>query len=67
MADVVRRLKSLSRYCDQLSGDLLDPGMRKRFSEAARYFQHQADALLDADGADDPSFAARPFPPREDP
>ena len=48
MADVVRRLRSLSRYCDQLAGDLLDPGMRKQLYQAARYFEQQADVLEEA-------------------
>ena len=67
MADVVRKLRSLSRYCDQLAGDLLDAGMKKRLSEAARYFEQQADVLEEAKGEDDPGFAARPFPRRERP
>ena len=64
MQDVVKRLRSLSRYCDQLAGVLLDRGMRDRLSEAARYFDQQAEALRAESQQDDPGFAASPFPPR---
>ena len=45
MSQLVRRLRSLSHYCDQLGRDLLDRGMKKRFDEAARYFAEQADVI----------------------
>ena len=67
MRDVVNRLGSLSRYCDHLSRGLLDRGMAKRLSDAARYFEQQADALQAESNEDDPGFAASPFPPRRHP
>ena len=45
MSDAARRLRSLSHYCEHLARDLLDPGMKKRFSDAAHYFAEQADVI----------------------
>ena len=45
MLDVVQRLRSISQYCDLLASDLLDPNLKRRFTEAARYFSEQAIAL----------------------
>ena len=62
MREVIKRLRSLSRYCDELSKGLLDRRMRQRLSEAASYFGNQADALQAEMSRDDPAFAARAFP-----
>ena len=62
MRNVIERLRSLSRYCDELSRDLLDRRMGQRLSEAARYFGDQADALQVGIGQDNPGFAAHAFP-----
>ena len=45
MSELVHRLRSVSHYCDQLGRDLFDRGMKKRFTEAARYFAEQADVI----------------------
>ena len=59
MSDLVRRLKSLSLYCEHLGRDLLDPGMKKRFSDAAGYFAEQADVI----GEELSNASAFPSPP----
>ena len=45
MSDLVRRLRALSHYCDQLGRELFDSGIRMRLAEAARHFAEQADVI----------------------
>ena len=46
--DLDRRLRSLANYCRHLSRELIDPGMKQTFQDAAKHFDEAAVAFRSA-------------------
>lgn len=40
--DLVRKIRALVHYCDHLARELMDPGLKRTFSDAARFFDDQS-------------------------
>ena len=59
MQELVRKLRVLSGYCNNLAQNVLDRGMKAKFIEAARFFADEAEEMEAASKRQPPSSGQR--------